>query len=331
MTTLKNTFMSGRLAFRALTYTGLSQIMETVAEGGKKKPIYYTHDYSNVYNLIGHSPPDVKEHFFITFVAFYLIQSLKLSNTYFGATSRCQFHCSESNYRKIRKENTEACNECVFTVGGVLLRHMKNFACNTFSMNTQVGNTPTDLGEGIYTTLSLTNHSCDPNTIGVHYNKTLAFRTIRPVKKGDEILYCYINYFAIEDKERRQKQLLDDYSFVCQCNPCAKNWPLLYGFPTKSILKCNKCDKKLNDSSMRCSCGNLVNSKEIHKRIEASSDVYFKAIQDISYGKKSNDALEILKDHLILLDRYVCRPDRGQIHAQSTLVSYYHSLPYINM
>ncbi|CAO3646060.1 unnamed protein product [Cunninghamella blakesleeana] len=66
------------------------------------------------------------------------------------------------------------------------------------------------------------NHSCNPNTtfVGVENGK-LAFRTIRPVKKDEELVVSYIDIYAPRD-ERRQN-LLNSKHFWCKCKRCASS------------------------------------------------------------------------------------------------------------
>lgn len=55
------------------------------------------------------------------------------------------------------------------------------------------------------------NHSCNPNTafVGVENGK-LAFRTIRPVKKDEELVVSYIDIYAPRDERR---QVMNDILF----------------------------------------------------------------------------------------------------------------------
>lgn len=63
------------------------------------------------------------------------------------------------------------------------------------------------------------NHSCNPNTafIGLS-NGQLAFRTIRPVSKDEELVVSYIDLYSDRD-ERRQELLLSKH-FWCKCKRC---------------------------------------------------------------------------------------------------------------
>ena len=321
--------MAARLSYRAVAFTGIQKLISTMLNYDPKPPIYDTTDYLNVYNLVGHKPK-VEEHFYFAFVAYYLAQSLKYSGTFFPFSSKCRFHYTDSKSLLRWKEDNEVCSECVQLVGGVLLRQMKSFASNAFSINKYcgAGNPALEIAEGIYPTTSLANHSCDPNVIGIHYNiNSMIIRTMRPIKKDDEIHYCYVTYFALEPKETRQKALFDDYSFLCKCSACDGDWALLYQLPIDPVLKCVGCGKTtVENNKLYCKCGQKTDFKKQRQEIGTSNLNYYNALQNLHVKGKTETAINAIHEHLKLLDRNVCRPDRGTLHAQGSLVSYYQSL-----
>jgi hypothetical protein len=65
------------------------------------------------------------------------------------------------------------------------------------------------------------NHSCDPHTSYYKDGDHMAFKTIRPIKKGDEIYDSYINYKTTA-KPERQEMLKTRYGFTCNCEKCLK-------------------------------------------------------------------------------------------------------------
>jgi SET and MYND domain-containing protein len=63
------------------------------------------------------------------------------------------------------------------------------------------------------------NHGCNPNTafIGLA-NGQLAFRTIREVKKDEELVVSYIDLYS--DRDERRQDLLTSKHFWCKCKRC---------------------------------------------------------------------------------------------------------------
>merc|ERR1719277_2292478 len=90
-------------------------------------------------------------------------------------------------------------------MGAVLLRHLQNLPCNAHEItelemganaSSSSSNSPRDstiheIGAAVYSTLSLINHSCDPNVVRHYYSVNAVVRTIRTIRKGEEILDNY--------------------------------------------------------------------------------------------------------------------------------------------
>ena len=64
------------------------------------------------------------------------------------------------------------------------------------------------------------NHSCDPNITYRVVGNELVFKTLKPIKKNEELFDSYIDYNL--PKEERQKLLLTRYGFQCKCTKCMK-------------------------------------------------------------------------------------------------------------
>lgn len=69
-------------------------------------------------------------------------------------------------------------------------------------------------------TATLLNHSCIPNTIFGIVDDIFIFQAIRNIKVGEEITDNYIDITS--SKKVRQKHLLDQYGFVCNCERCCE-------------------------------------------------------------------------------------------------------------
>ncbi|KAF2808553.1 SET domain-containing protein [Mytilinidion resinicola] len=67
---------------------------------------------------------------------------------------------------------------------------------------------------------AVANQSCDPNAVVVMDGPVLSFRSLRPIKKDEEIFISYVdgtNPFA-----RRQQELKQRWHFTCKCTKCQK-------------------------------------------------------------------------------------------------------------
>jgi len=99
-----------------------------------------------------------------------------------------------------------------------LLAVAKRINCNSHAI---ISPSPSAVvGLGLYCRVSLLNHSCQPNC---HYQATrhgrMAVHTNTAVAEADELTVHYCDLY--ESREERQRQLLREKGFVCQCARCS--------------------------------------------------------------------------------------------------------------
>ncbi|KAI8940426.1 hypothetical protein NX059_004114 [Plenodomus lindquistii] len=82
--------------------------------------------------------------------------------------------------------------------------------------------TPTldPLGILLESTLGHINHSCDPNAYAMMDGAEISIRTLRPIKKDEEIFISYID--TTNPFHRRQSELKARWFFACKCIKCQK-------------------------------------------------------------------------------------------------------------
>ncbi len=89
------------------------------------------------------------------------------------------------------------------------------------SINLEAYFPPLD-GTALFTVICCMNHSCNPNAEILWDEESNALqaivKTIKNIKKGDEISFSYIDS-SLSYSERREK--LRDYGFTCSCERCA--------------------------------------------------------------------------------------------------------------
>lgn len=102
---------------------------------------------------------------------------------------------------------------------------------------------------GLFTTLSLVNHSCSPNCETIttnNHNASIQLKTVRRIRKGEEITFPYMGDITVQtesipsdtkqkqhaqgevihipfsslQKHQRQQLLYENFGFNCQCNAC---------------------------------------------------------------------------------------------------------------
>ncbi|XP_027137114.1 histone-lysine N-methyltransferase SMYD3 [Larimichthys crocea] len=75
-----------------------------------------------------------------------------------------------------------------------------------------------EIGVGLYPSLSLLNHDCRPNCVMVFEGTKLHLRAVRDIKPEEELTISYIETLSLT--EDRQRQLEDQYHFICHCQHC---------------------------------------------------------------------------------------------------------------
>ncbi|KAF5302587.1 hypothetical protein FQA39_LY10205 [Lamprigera yunnana] len=121
----------------------------------------------------------------------------------------------------------------------LLLLHIQIAASNFHEISETVNNDSfyqlDEHGSGAYSFLSLINHSCCPNVIRHCYGTTIVLRTLRPIRKGEQLYDNYGYHHAVMTKSERKERLYKQYFFDCQCEACSENWPLYTELPERQF------------------------------------------------------------------------------------------------
>ena len=151
---------------------------------------------------------DAGEIFKQILIALYLTHHLRLAG-YFGYSN-----LSDKSFYS---------NDDTIKIMCLLVRHLQSCTCNAYDL-VQEGET-SELGGAIFTTISLSNHSCAPNTIRKNERRHCVVRATETIKKGQEVSDNYGYFYHATSKAKRQSALKKQYHFVCQCKACLENWP----------------------------------------------------------------------------------------------------------
>ncbi|CAG0922419.1 unnamed protein product [Notodromas monacha] len=175
-------------------------------------PVYESLDYRNVYTLVKNTaerkPPQL---FHLATIAVYLMRVIQE----FG------FHYIPQDWSKAKTE------KLIQIMGGILFRHLQNFPCNAHVLS--AFGTPPEvdrdeitwelknsevckdakiaLGVAVYPTLSLINHSCDPNCARIDLGQTCALRVLYPISRGQEVTCSYGPHYAKSNRLLRREEL----------------------------------------------------------------------------------------------------------------------------
>ncbi|KAL6032500.1 hypothetical protein STEG23_013380, partial [Scotinomys teguina] len=123
--------------------------------------------------------------------------------------------------------------------------------CNSFTIcNAEMQ----EVGVGLYPSMSLLNHSCDPNCSIVFNGPHLLLRAVREIEAGEELTICYLD--MLMTSEERRKQLRDQYCFECDCIRCQTQDKAIISSNSERLPDINIYQLKVLDCAMDA-CINL--------------------------------------------------------------------------
>ncbi|XP_063982204.1 SET and MYND domain-containing protein 4-like [Diachasmimorpha longicaudata] len=150
-------------------------------------------------------------------------------------------------------------------LASLLLQHMLQLIANGHAitrlnlMNSAKGNIVDEqqqrIAVGIYPSVSMMNHSCDPTIMNTFWNDYLIVKSIKDVGIGDEIFNCYGPHFRRMSVEDRQKALKSQYCFQCKCLSCTDT-DLQCFLDRFTAFKCSSCSGPLNKAFVCLECHN---------------------------------------------------------------------------
>ncbi|XP_065116626.1 SET and MYND domain-containing protein 4 isoform X1 [Paramisgurnus dabryanus] len=246
-------------------------------------------------------------------------------------------------------------------LGATSLRHMMQLRCNAQAVTaikvkeescTSVQSSKEiRIATAIFPVLSLLNHSCSSNTsisftTGIeadrltqfsgsegeddktfHRGVTVTVRASKDITAGQEILHCYGPHCSRMGIKERQRLLLDQYYFSCECDACQREQTeneTNAGVNTAPGLKCVKCGHSLQSSYVcsRPSCGHPITSTEVQKRIQGLQNL-LDQVFDLLERDRSHDALRVLQSALSQADLILTEthPVQGEL-ADATARAY---------
>ncbi|KAK0181455.1 hypothetical protein PV327_003741 [Microctonus hyperodae] len=204
-------------------------------------------------------------------------------------------------------------------VGTLILRHMLQLIANGHAI-TRLNLTDAEgasvfeeqqqrVAVGIYPSVSMMNHSCDPNIMNTFWNDYLIVKAVRNIPAGGEIFNCYGPHFRRMGLKERQDALKNQYCFTCQCEPCTD--PELQHFLDRfAALKCLNCDGPLTDvdmNSSKCLDCNLICTADVKNRADDlnNATTLFNLAQDCMQQGKNDEALDHLERCLKIRQKWL--------------------------
>ncbi|ELT87827.1 hypothetical protein CAPTEDRAFT_118237 [Capitella teleta] len=302
----------GCLAFRAITKQSYQSLKDIRAQdlplnGCHSDGLYRPQDYNTIIQLVTHAKDrPVQDLFHRTVMAVYLLKLLQ-QTSYF---------------------NGEEDVEMQAYIAGLFLSHLQSFPCNAHEVpelyldpNAIDLSMPNELGAGIYSTLSLFNHSCDPGVNRNFYGDTCVVRAIKTIRKGHQVSDNYGALYATNTLKERHDKLQPQYFFSCRCEPCSNDWPLYQKINIDSPrYKCTQCQKEMTRDDITNCCSS--NIEEIRAKFNKSEVEFRSAFEDL-LACRVEEALPVFLRHLALIQEMIVLPWRQFNDCQEALKQCY--------
>lgn len=122
-------------------------------------------------------------------------------------------------------------------LGAVTLRNLQILQFNSHTIyeteryNGITEKEATAIGVGLYPSVCLFNHSCDPSVTHHFRGTTMHVNAFRTIEKGETVTENYGPNYTVDGRTKRRKELRDKYRFDCECEACLKNWPTYAAMP----------------------------------------------------------------------------------------------------
>ena len=174
----------------------------------------------------------------------------------------------------------------LFRVSQVFLKHafqnQANAVCLQESMyfpTTRTIQDYTPFATGFFPSVALMNHSCYPNTSFVFNGTKAHVIATAHISAGEEILNNYGMLFTMSDKRERHDDLLERYNFVCECDCCKNDWPIMSKLKGTRYLKCPACFKTSKHAllkSVKESCYHCKHEIDVQNCLQGLGQVMLK-------------------------------------------------------
>ncbi|XP_058791695.1 SET and MYND domain-containing protein 4 isoform X2 [Phymastichus coffea] len=284
-------------------------------EISKAKP-YLSRDYRSFYNLVTHEHERTAEDLFHrAYVAAWLLRLIK-TTSYLPAAMRTpdapEVPLSEGEH----------------FLADIILHHLQllQFNCHELSEFVRPRKGKPNLargknlfvGGGVYPTVALFNHSCNPGVVRYFAGNTMIVRAIRSIPAGAEVCENYGPIFTEEEEKERKRRLRLQYWFDCNCEACKDHWPLLEKIDPEILrFKCetgpscgNVLPVNINTDMFMIPCVKCGKSTNLFKGLKAMQDteaLHKNAMNNLEAGNHEaalKSFLEILK----ILDETLALP-----------------------
>ncbi|XP_055544486.1 SET and MYND domain-containing protein 4 [Wyeomyia smithii] len=259
-------------------------------------------DYRRVYQLVTHEKTRSPEDFFQRTLMATLLNACLVLGGYYKTKDSESF------------------------IGGLLLHNLQFLQFNAHEISELQRENERDIGKsvfiggGLYPTLALFNHSCEPGVTRFYRGNSVCVRTVKRIPAGSMVAENYGPLFTQVNREERRNTLLNQYKFTCTCRACTELWPKFADMdPNMLRFKCDSgkpCNNvllipaEINEFMILCTeCGEHTNIMKGLKSLQ-DTDMLFKSATKLHDAGQYELALLKYVEMLNILDEVLVPPYR---------------------
>ncbi|XP_055597177.1 SET and MYND domain-containing protein 4 [Uranotaenia lowii] len=211
-------------------------------------------------------------------------------------------------------------------IGGLILHNLQLLQYNSHEISELQRDTEQDqgkstfIGGGLYPTLALFNHSCEPGVTRFYRGNAVCVRAVKRIKAGSMIAENYGPMFTQVPREERRATLEKQYKFTCNCKACVQNWPLFTDLdPNVLRFKCDggkDCSNvlnipaEINEFMIQCpECGEHTNIMKGLKSLQ-DTEMLFKMATKLHANGEYEPALYKYVEMMNIMEEVLVPPYR---------------------
>ncbi len=177
------------------------------------------------------------------------------------------------------------------------------------------------IGGGLYPTLALFNHSCDPGVVRFYTGTTVNVRSIRKIPLGQVVAENYGPIFTQVPRDERRRILQEQYKFECSCTACTNVWPTFKDMDDNFIrFRCDGKEKTcpnvlmipldIKEFMIKCTeCGESTNIMKGLKAVQ-DTEMLFKFATRLHENGDLKSAMTKYLEMINLFDDHLVPPFR---------------------